>query len=65
MARAGLMQKRHCLGAAPGYYQGVGRFDPDAAMARGVADLGTLATLIPSEGYLHGEKPTRHRCRQQ
>jgi glutathione S-transferase len=40
------------------YNQGIGRFDPDAAMARGIADLGTLAALIPSQGYLHGEKPT-------
>jgi glutathione S-transferase len=40
------------------HYQGIGRFDPDAAMARGVADLGALAALIPSQGYLHGEKPT-------
>jgi glutathione S-transferase len=40
------------------YYQGIGRFDPDAAMARGVADLAALATLIPSQGYVHGEKPT-------
>ena len=40
------------------HYQGIGRFDPDAAMARGVADLGALATLIPSQGYVHGEKPT-------
>jgi glutathione S-transferase len=27
-------------------------------MARGVADLAALAALIPSRGYLHGEKPT-------
>jgi glutathione S-transferase len=40
------------------YYQGIGRFDPDAAMARGVADLGALAALIPSQGYVHGAKPT-------
>jgi glutathione S-transferase len=40
------------------YYQGIGRYDPDAAMARGLADLGALAGLIPSRGYLHGEKPT-------
>jgi glutathione S-transferase len=33
------------------------RFDSDAAMARGVTDLAALATLIPSRGYLHGEKP--------
>jgi len=40
------------------HYQGIGRFDPDAAMARGVADLGALAALIPSQSYLHGESPT-------
>ena len=40
------------------YYQGVGRFDPDAAMARGIADLEALAALIPSQGFVHGEKPT-------
>ena len=27
-------------------------------MASGLADLGALAGLIPSRGYLHGEKPT-------
>ena len=40
------------------YYQGIGRFDPDAAMARGLADLEALAALIPSQGYVHGGKPT-------
>ena len=40
------------------YYQGIGRFDSDAVMARGVADLEALATLIPSQGYVHGETPT-------
>jgi glutathione S-transferase len=40
------------------YYQGIGRFDPDAAMARGVADLGALAALIPAQGYLHAATPT-------
>ncbi len=40
------------------YYQGIGRFDADAAMARGVADLRALNALIPAQGYLHGEKPT-------
>jgi glutathione S-transferase len=40
------------------YYQGIGRFDPDAAMARGLADLKALATLIPAQGFVHGEKPT-------
>jgi glutathione S-transferase len=40
------------------YYQGIGRFDPDAAMARGLADLKAIADLVPAPGYLHGEKPT-------
>jgi glutathione S-transferase len=40
------------------YYQGIGRYDPDAAMARGLADLGALAGLIPRQGYVHGDRPT-------
>jgi len=40
------------------YFQGIGRFDPDAAMARGIADLKALATLIPAHGFVHGETPT-------
>ena len=40
------------------HYQGIGRYDPDAAMARGLADLAALAELIPQHGYLHGEKAT-------
>ena len=40
------------------YYQGIGRYDPDAAMARGLADLGAIASLIPDDGFVHGEKPT-------
>jgi glutathione S-transferase len=40
------------------YYQGIGRFDPDAAMARGIADLNALAELIPAGAYVHGKEPT-------
>jgi glutathione S-transferase len=40
------------------YYQGIGRYDPDAAMARGLADLAALAELIPQRGSVHGERPT-------
>jgi glutathione S-transferase len=40
------------------YYQGIGRFDAEAAMARGVADLAALANLIPRQGYVHGDRPT-------
>jgi glutathione S-transferase len=40
------------------YYQGIGRYDPPAAYARGLADLQVLAHLIPENGYLHGQTPT-------
>jgi len=40
------------------HYQGIGRYDADAAMARGIADLKAIASLIPSGGYVHGDKPT-------
>ena len=40
------------------HYQGIGRYEPDAAMARGLADLAALASLIPSGGFVHGGKPT-------
>ena len=40
------------------HYQGIGRFAPAAAYARGIADLRVLANLIPASGYLHGPKPT-------
>ena len=40
------------------YFQGIGRCEPDAAMARGLADLGVLAALVPAEGHVHGDAPT-------
>jgi glutathione S-transferase len=40
------------------YFQGIGRYDPDAAYARGLADLQVLANLIPASGYVHGADPT-------
>jgi glutathione S-transferase len=40
------------------HYQGIGRYAPDAAMARGLADLAALAELIPAQGYVHGDKPS-------
>ena len=53
----GLMKARE-FNAQRYYYQGIGRFDPDAAMARGLADLAAIANLIPAQGYVHGDKPT-------
>ncbi len=40
------------------HYQGIGRYEPDAAMARGLADLAALAGIIPANGYVHGATPT-------
>jgi glutathione S-transferase len=40
------------------YYAGIGRYAPEAACARGLADLGVLARLIPENGYVHGAQPT-------
>jgi glutathione S-transferase len=40
------------------YYQGIGRFAPSAAYARGLADLRVLADLVPAHGYMFGPKPT-------
>jgi glutathione S-transferase len=40
------------------HFQGIGRYDPDAAYARGLADLQVLANLIPASGYVHGSKAT-------
>jgi glutathione S-transferase len=40
------------------YYQGIGRYEPDAAMARGLADLAALSAIIPANGFVHGATPT-------
>jgi glutathione S-transferase len=40
------------------FFQGIGRYTPDQAYARGIADLQALADLIPADGYLHGARPT-------
>ncbi len=39
-------------------FQGIGRYEPDAALYRGVADLEVLAHLLPESGYLHRGEPT-------
>ena len=39
------------------YYQGIGRYAPPAAYARGLADLAVLANLIPASGYVFGPRP--------
>jgi len=40
------------------YFQGIGRYQPDDAYARGLADLKVLAHLIPASGFVHGATAT-------
>lgn len=40
------------------YYQGIGRYTPEQAYARGLADLEVLAGLVPADGYVHGPRPS-------
>ena len=51
------LAKAQAFNAQRYHYQGIGRYDPDAAMARGLADLGAIAALIPAQGFVHGDKP--------
>ncbi len=39
------------------HYQGIGRFEPEQAYARGIADLDALAELLPPSGFLFGAAP--------
>jgi glutathione S-transferase len=40
------------------HFQGIGRYTPEAAYARGLADLAVLANLVPASGCVHEPKPT-------
>jgi glutathione S-transferase-like protein len=40
------------------HFQGIGRYAPEAAYARGLADLKVLANAVPASGFVHGPKPT-------
>jgi glutathione S-transferase len=40
------------------HFQGIGRFAPAAAYARGIADLQVLAHLVPSGSYVRGPQPS-------
>ncbi len=52
------MNKAREYNAQRYHFQGIGRYPPDQAYARGLADLQVLADLIPADGYVHGKKPT-------
>jgi glutathione S-transferase len=40
------------------YYQGIGRYEPRAAYARGIADLQVLGNFVSKSDYVFGERPT-------
>lgn len=40
------------------YYQGIGRYEPEAAHARGRADLEAVAHLVPAAGFVFSAEPT-------
>lgn len=40
------------------YYQGIGRYSPTEAYARGLADLRVVANLVSRSQYVHGATPT-------
>jgi hypothetical protein len=57
LTEAGLQKARE-FNSQRYYFQGIGRYEPEAAYARGLADLRVLANLIPPDGYVHGREPT-------
>lgn len=57
LAEAGL-RKAQEFNSQRYYYQGIGRYSPAAAYARGLADLRVLENLVSSNEYIHGGKPT-------
>src|SRR5262249_26008971 len=56
--RAGDLEKAQAYNFQRYHYQGIGRYEPEAAYARGLADLGALANLLPERGFLFGPKAT-------
>jgi hypothetical protein len=57
VSEAGLLKARE-FNFQRYHFQGIGCYAPEAAYARGLADLAVLAHLIPAEGYAHGATPT-------
>lgn len=53
-----LLLKARDFNAQRYHYQGIGRYAPAEAYARGVADLQVLANLVPASGFVFGENPT-------
>ena len=52
------LDKARAFNAQRYHFQGIGRYAPEEAYARGIADLGVVARLIPAGGYVHGDAPS-------
>ncbi|GMO98241.1 glutathione S-transferase family protein [Bradyrhizobium sp. TM239] len=51
-------EKAKAYNAQRYHYQGIGRYTPEQAYARGLADLQALAEIVPAAGFVHGATPT-------
>ncbi|MDA9473828.1 glutathione S-transferase family protein [Bradyrhizobium sp. CCBAU 65884] len=51
-------EKAKAYNAQRYHYQGIGRYTPEQAYARGLADLQVLAEIVPAAGFVHGAAPT-------
>jgi glutathione S-transferase len=51
-------EKAKAYNAQRYHYQGIGRYTPEQAYARGLADLQVLAEIVPMNGFVDGERPT-------
>jgi glutathione S-transferase len=56
LTEAGLATARE-YNAQRYYYQGIGRYTPQAAYARGIADLDALDGMLSAGAYVHGAEP--------
>ena len=57
LTEAGLATARE-FNAQRYYFQGIGRYAPDAAYARGLADLDVLDDIVSAGAYVYGADPT-------
>ena len=61
MTEASLLRARE-FNAQRYHFQGIGRYTPEAAYSRGLADLQVLANLVPASGFVHGPRPGSVDC---
>ena len=57
------LEKARSFNANRYYFQGIGRFEPRDAYARGIADLAAIASLIPEKGFPVRRSSDQRRCR--